>query len=246
MNRGIVPAPGPHQLVAHRGYQKYYPENTLLAICKALEAGALHVELDVQFSGDQVPFVYHDDTLDRLAGRTGRLRDLTAAELQRCTAHEPGRFGQRFATEKMATLAQLANLIQQSPGVTFYVELKEEAVRDHGAVLCLRQIRQVLGPVLSQCVLISFDEAALAQAADFPRIGLVTRNWAKREEQIHALRASVLFVNKTRIPAGEPVTASCPVVVYEVGERAEALQWLQRGADKVESFAIGELLGNTH
>jgi glycerophosphoryl diester phosphodiesterase len=237
-----------HRLVAHRGYQQHYPENTLLAIRKAIEAGALHVEFDVQLSRDQVPVIYHDDTLDRMSGRAGRVCELKAGELQTVSAHEPGRFKQRFVEEKIATLAELTVVIEQSPAVTFYVELKEEAVRDHGAEICLQQIRQVLNPVLSQCVLISFDAKALAKAADagFSRIGLVTRDWARREEQISALGMSVLFVNKTRIPAGEPATASCPVVVYEVGTQTEALLWLQRGADKVESFAVGELLGSTH
>lgn len=236
--------PDAGQLVAHRGYQAHYPENTLLAIRKAIEAGALYVELDVQLSRDQVPLVYHDDTLDRMSGCAGRISDLSAAELQALSAHEPGRFEQRFVAEKIASLAELAGLIRQSPGVTFYIELKEEAVRDHGAGICLQQIRQVLDPVLSQCILISFDEQALAQAtvAGFPRIGLVTRTWAKRDEQIRTLDACVLFVNKQRIPAGAMATASCPVVVYEVESVAEAQHWLQRGASRVETFAVGELL----
>lgn len=237
--------PDASQLVAHRGYQAHYPENTLLAIRKAIEAGALHVELDVQLSRDQVPLVYHDDTLDRMSGRAGRISDLSAAELQALSAHEPGRFGQRFVAEKIATLAQLVALAQQFHDVTFYVELKEEAVHDHGAGICLQQIRQVLNPVLSQCILISFDEKALAQApaAGFSRIGLVTRTWSRRHEQIQALNVCVLFVNKQRIPAGEAATANCPVVVYEVESVVEAQRWLQRGASRVETFAVGELLG---
>jgi len=237
--------PNAGQLVAHRGYQQHYPENTLLAIRKAIEAGALHVELDIQLSRDEVPVVYHDDTLHRMSGLAGRIADFSATELQEISAHEPGRFGQRFIAEKIATLAELAELIRQFPDLTFYIELKEEAVRDHGAGVCLQQIQRVLSPVLSQCVLISFDEKALARAfaEGFSRIGLVTRRWSKRNEQIRALNACVLFVNKQRIPAGEMATADCPVVVYEVASIAEAQHWLQRGASLVETFAVGELLG---
>ena len=97
--------------------------------------------------------------------------------------------------------------------------------------------------MLAQCVLISFDESALAEARHFPRIGLVTRRWEDREQQIAALGCSVLFVNHQRIPAGDRATASCPVVVYEIGCMKEAQQWLTRGASRVETFAIGELLG---
>ena len=40
------------KLFGHRGYSGKYPENTLLAFQKAIEAGADGIELDVQFSKD--------------------------------------------------------------------------------------------------------------------------------------------------------------------------------------------------
>ena len=86
---------------------------------------------------------------------------------------------------------------------------------------------------------------AKARAAGFPRIGLVTRSWSRREEQIRVLGACVLFVNQRRIPAGEMAIASCPVVVYEVDDIKEATHWLQRGASQIETFAVGELLSNS-
>ena len=42
-------------LIAHRGWQRRYPENTLAAIEGAITAGALHIEIDVQLSRDGVP-----------------------------------------------------------------------------------------------------------------------------------------------------------------------------------------------
>lgn len=234
----------PAQCVAHRGYQKHFPENTLLAVREAIAAGALHVEVDVQLSRDAVPVVYHDETLARLSDRKGRVSDYPVAELVCFPAHEPGRFGQRFADEKIATLAALVECIRENPAVTFYIELKEEAVKTHGADTCLRQIADVLQPVLAQCCLISFDLAALGEARrlGFHRLGPVIRDWARRDEIARTLGASVLFINKTRIPAGV-IVAPCPVVVYEIADPAEASQWLQRGAAMVETFAVGEMLG---
>ena len=52
-----------NELVAHRGFRGKYPENTILSITKAIEAGALFVELDVQFSEDKLPIIYHDSDL---------------------------------------------------------------------------------------------------------------------------------------------------------------------------------------
>ena len=235
------------QLVAHRGYQKRYPENTLLAVRQAIAAGALFVEVDVQLSRDLVPMVYHDDSLDRVSARRGKVSQLDAELLGTCPAYEPQRFGEQYVGEKMASLAALAELIAAHPEVSFYIELKEEAVRDHGANTCLARMAQVLRPVIRQCVLISFDLDALAQAAGhgFAAVGPVLRDWTTRDQQITRLAAAVMFINKTRIPAGEAIRAGCPVVVYEVDDKAEALQLLQRGAAKVETFAIGDMMDGT-
>ncbi|HOE90218.1 MAG TPA: glycerophosphodiester phosphodiesterase family protein, partial [Sphaerochaeta sp.] len=40
------------KIYAHRGYSGAYPENTMLAFAKALEANADGIELDVQLSKD--------------------------------------------------------------------------------------------------------------------------------------------------------------------------------------------------
>lgn len=50
----------------HRGYWvSGMRENTLQAFYAARRLGVQMVELDVQLSGDKVPVVYHDETLDR-------------------------------------------------------------------------------------------------------------------------------------------------------------------------------------
>ncbi|HWU90653.1 MAG TPA: glycerophosphodiester phosphodiesterase [Kofleriaceae bacterium] len=65
---------------AHRGDSAHAPENTMLAFEKAVAAGADGIELDVRFDGDLNVVVFHDDELDRLAGRPGRMDALPAAE----------------------------------------------------------------------------------------------------------------------------------------------------------------------
>lgn len=68
---------------AHRGLHApgaTRPENTLAAF-RAARAGGFGIELDIQLSGDAVPVVFHDDDLQRLAGRADPVAALTAAEL---------------------------------------------------------------------------------------------------------------------------------------------------------------------
>lgn len=68
--------------LAHRGDWRHAPENTLPALLAALAVpGCDGLEFDVHAARDGVPVVIHDDTLDRVQGVAGRVRDMTADEL---------------------------------------------------------------------------------------------------------------------------------------------------------------------
>lgn len=69
---------------AHRGLhdnQSDAPENSMAAIRKAVEAG-YGIEFDVQLTKDRIPVVFHDETLKRVCGEKGNVRDYTYRELQ--------------------------------------------------------------------------------------------------------------------------------------------------------------------
>lgn len=72
-------------LYAHRGLhdnKSDAPENSMPAFQKAVEAG-YGIELDVQLTKDRVPVVFHDFTLDRMCGVSGKVADYTFEELQK-------------------------------------------------------------------------------------------------------------------------------------------------------------------
>ena len=236
------------QLIAHRGYQRHYPENSPLAIRQAIACGARRIEIDVQFSADGVAVLYHDETLERVSGCNGKLQDLPWQQLQTLPAGEAGRFGQRFADIRIAPLQALVEILQQHPEVQALVELKEDAVRDVGASHCLAILRQTLAPVLEQCVLISFAIDALRAAREhgFTRLGAVLRDWSLRHDIAGALQAEMIICNYKRIPTTENIyMPQCAVALYEVDDIALAQALLQRGADFIETFAIGEMLGSS-
>lgn len=69
---------------AHRGLhdnETDAPENSKAAFRKAIEAG-YGIELDVQLTKDRIPVVFHDETLKRVCGAEGKVRDYTFQELQ--------------------------------------------------------------------------------------------------------------------------------------------------------------------
>ena len=78
MSRAFLDPP-----LAHRGrHGPGVPENSRAAVRAACEQG-WGIEIDVQLSADGQAMVFHDDTLDRMTGETGPVRDRSAAELGR-------------------------------------------------------------------------------------------------------------------------------------------------------------------
>ncbi|QOR62817.1 glycerophosphodiester phosphodiesterase [Sulfurovum sp. ST-21] len=71
------------KVIAHRGFSALYPENTLLAFQKALEAGADGIETDLRLTLDSQVILFHDDDLDRMTGRKGRPESFTLETLQK-------------------------------------------------------------------------------------------------------------------------------------------------------------------
>ena len=58
-----------------------FPENSYSAIKRAADLG-YGIEFDVHLTKDDIPVVFHDDTLDRICGVKGNLKDYTFEELQ--------------------------------------------------------------------------------------------------------------------------------------------------------------------
>jgi glycerophosphoryl diester phosphodiesterase len=69
--------------LAHRGDWRHAPENSLAALQAALAVpGCDGVEFDVRLSGDGVPVLLHDETLQRVQGRPDRVDAVRARELE--------------------------------------------------------------------------------------------------------------------------------------------------------------------
>ena len=67
--------------IAHRGLPMTTAENSVAGAQAAVDAGASHIEIDVQFSKDGVPIIMHDGTIDRTTNGTGTVSEMTLEEL---------------------------------------------------------------------------------------------------------------------------------------------------------------------
>lgn len=236
--------------VAHRGYAARYPENTLVALQAAVDAGARWLEFDVQLSADAVPVLLHDASLQRTAGRPETVFDLSARQLGEICAGEPARFGDRFATVTLPTLAEVVNWMGAEQQLQAFVEVKVESIRHFGGERVHRAIWDVLEPVRDRCVLISYDDAFLfaARLATPVRIGWVLSEWSDAQlQRARALAPDVLFVNHARLPPEpEPLwPGPWQWASYEITVADQALALAARGVVFIETMAIGELLADT-
>ncbi len=234
-------------LVAHRGYPYRYPENTLPGITAALEAGARHIEVDVQLSADGVPMLFHDVSLARTTGRAGNIMDLDCATLCRIAAGEPRRFGRRFANITIPTLAALAELLGTWPTAEVFVEIKTESLAHFGTQAVVTAVMAAIEPLGTRAIPISYAAEALqaARRQGARRVGWVlSRPDAAHRREAEALRPDYLFCNHTRLTPGPEALWSGPWawVLYEIADARLALDWHGRGARYIETMAVGELL----
>lgn len=120
--------------IAHRGASAAAPPNTLAAFKKAIELGADGIEFDVHFSADGVPVVIHDFTVDATTDGSGRVADLTLAQLKQLDAGT--RFDPAFTGERIPTLDEVLEAVSGRRGwggeLLLNVELKTTSPGDNG------------------------------------------------------------------------------------------------------------------
>ncbi len=74
----------PRRFYAHRGLfdnRGAAPENSIPAFQRAVKRG-FGIEMDVQLTKDNIPVVFHDDTLGRACGIKGKVSDFTYEQLR--------------------------------------------------------------------------------------------------------------------------------------------------------------------
>jgi len=240
----------PRKLVAHRGYQGQYPENTALSLNQAIAAGALFIELDVQFSSDKLPIIYHDTDLQRVSGAPVQVFSTTREKLLTYPACEPSRLGRAFENETISPLETIVDILLANPQVTAFIEIKEESIEHCGRELISTTVQQILQPVAAQTVIMSFDYplAISARQAGWPMVGVVLKNWADlANTEVVTAQPNYIYTDHKIIPTDcrleqEEILANALLVAYEVATPALANDLLRRGVDMLETFEIEAML----
>jgi len=234
------------RLVAHRGYPRRYPENTLIGIEAALKRGARFVEVDVQLSVDRRPVLFHDRDLRRMCGVEGGVHERTLGELRELRASEPRTFGDVFSDVRLATLEEFVALLADHTDVTAFVEIKRIALERHGVDAVAAVVLERLQPLSGRAVVISFSRQVLREARrrGWTELGFILGEWSHAARvEAAGLAPAYLLCDVRKMPwLGDVHQPDCRVAVYDVVHPRRAKRWAARGADLIETFAIGEML----
>lgn len=236
------------RVIGHRGAAAHAPENTLAGFACAARLGVRWIELDVQLTADGLPVVFHDDRLERTTDGHGLLVEASLADLRRLDAG--GWFAERFADERVPTLAEaLSLLVKQGQGLC--LEVKADETRGEqtarAALACVEEHWPADdGPPLLWSSFARSALAALAETAPaWPRGLLVERLPADWQDAVRRLGCGSLHIDQAALDEAVVRTVKdegLALLAYTVNDRARAEQLWGWGTDAVFSDCPEQLL----
>jgi glycerophosphoryl diester phosphodiesterase len=157
----LRPYPYP-RVIGHRGGGALAPENTLAGIRKAAQLGFGGVEFDVMLSGDKVPLLMHDETLERTTSGHGAVAGAPYSVIASLDAGSW--YGDAYRDERVPSFELAARLCMELH-LWVNVEIKPAAgfERETGAVAA-KLARELWGGALPSPLLSSFQRSALESA----------------------------------------------------------------------------------
>jgi glycerophosphoryl diester phosphodiesterase len=218
--------------VAHRGSSGSYPENTRIAVEKAIEAGVDMIELDCQLSKDGHIVVFHDEKLRRTARAKGYVRGKNLSELKKLDVG--AWFRRSMKGERILTLEEALDILDGK--VVLNVDIKSTGRNVPGIEL---QLLFVLShyEYLERCVISSFDSRVLRRVRELgpdTRIGILHGKGIKENpfQLAREIGAESLHIQKE--------LATAPVLERAAELGLKTLVWTVNDLREMEKFlALG-------
>ena len=235
------------RLIAHRGDNTHYPENTLIAIEEALKAGATSFEFDVQMNADHSLVAFHDEDFLRMNGNSNaKIFEIKDQEMEQLSVHEPKLFGEQHYPTSVTYIDEILTLLKRYPAVQAFVEIKDESLGFWGIELVMDKLLKRLKGFEQQAIIISFNQSALVYTKKHSqlKIGLVFEEYSERMKSIAVkLNPEHLICWYKILPKEEVWSGDWQWMVYTVNNVKLAKSLLKRGdIDFVETDDIQLLL----
>ena len=230
---------GSVRMTAHRGYSAIAPENTLPAFRLAGEYGFWGAECDTSPTADGVWIIMHDDSVDRTTDGTGKVVELTFAEISAMTIDDGSNVDQ-YPDTKVPTLIEYLDVCKEY-GLHPVIEVKPSApVESMGALAELLSAREEK----DRFVIISFSRELLAALkplmADTPMYLLSSP--ATEDDIAFCLDNGLDGIDFSFITPEETVKATInaglKVMVWTVDDTATAEQYYKWGVRDITTNAL--------
>jgi glycerophosphoryl diester phosphodiesterase len=237
----------PYGLAAHRGLAASKPENTIVALRAAIEAGAPIVEFDLQLTADGVPVLLHDATFARTGGSSWDVRDIPLAQACTLGVGYPTKFGTQFADQQLETLAEAVSALGEFSSVHSLIEVKGESIERFGLDACMAPILEGIRPLQGKATVISFEADAVraARSAGWP-IGLCLDDADSASVALaHEVLPELLLVDEVTLRVGaDLISGPWRIACWEVVDPDRALELRKFGVHYVETMAVDTLLAD--
>lgn len=230
--------------IAHRGYASAYPENTLIALDAARQAGAHYVEVDVQLSADKIPVLFHDHDLQRLCQQTGAIHDYTFSELEDFNVTDTEKFSNQYANNKITSLSEFIDYLKTYPNLNAFIELKRTMIDKFGEDQVLKIILPLFEGMNEQICFISYHQEILKKIHDSTdyETGIVVDEWNDCGKD-SVWKSEWIFCSVEGLPKDNTkLDIQSKVAIFEVGNIGLAKHLLARGICYIETFRIKEML----
>ncbi len=227
-------------IIAHRGASAHAPENTMAAFELAHRMRCGMIECDVMLSADGIPFIFHDESLDRTTNGTGYVHTSLSDFLRQLDAG--AWFSKHYQGQKIVTLDEVLQWLVKT-GMQANIEIKPHKQNvERTTITVLERIASFWPADRPYPLISSFDLDVIRicqqRAAQFPRALLLhrwNRDWLRlaRELACFSIHLNRFIVSRSRIEAIK--AHGYHVLVYTINHKWLANKLFAWGVDGIFS-----------
>jgi glycerophosphoryl diester phosphodiesterase len=230
------------RVVAHRGFSKACPENTLPAFGAAVALGADEIEFDIWPSADGELVIIHDPSLHRTTDKTGVVKELNWIDI--ASADAGVKFGEQWRAVRVPRLEDVWGAFAGQ--MEFNIHIKDPG-EDGFVVREVKQLAEKYGIVDQIYVAGIHDvmECMLQYAPEIERCCLNGQNgWNLVDKGIEYKCGRVQFANRfcdeEQISKAHDAGIICNL--FYADDPDEAARYYEMGIDSILTNALAEVL----
>jgi glycerophosphoryl diester phosphodiesterase len=231
------------RIIAHRGGGELAPENTLAALRYARNLGFEAVEFDVKLTADDVPVLFHDDSLERTTDGSGPVADMPFDVI---TQFDAGSwFANEFAGESVPAFAAASALCKET-GLWANVEIKPCPGRERETGRVVARMAKLLWSGATPPLLLSSFSAEALRAAQTEAPGLpralvcdeIPGNWEQTLVQLDCVSMHVRFDQLSANAVSAIHASRRGVLAFTVNDPLDAVDLIEMGVDALVTDQI--------